>query len=752
MMKRYGIIFFAGWMAMTGCAAGGGDAAKKFNADLPDLLTFQDGRKVGTAAEWPARNTELRQLMMETFTGTLPQEIPGIVKAEVLQQRQEADGSVRREVQVTLGTPHQAALKMWVWQPKGEGPFPVLLTAPRFYQIGWANEALKRGYIVCLYPGLDSHHEEKDYPGYQSLWEGIQKEYPQAGWREIVVKAWLASRCVDYLLDPRFGYPVAKDQIGIIGFSRYGKQALAAAGYDPRITAVIARSSGACGSAPYHFNGREIFGEACCDFAKPWFLESLRDYFGRENEMPIDSHGWLGLIAPRHCMLDTAYNDDGDPTFAAERAYLQGRQVYRLLGHPERLCLSYRSGGHETKPIPDQILPERYRQNLDWFDLAFKRGVAAQSEFPEMLIHHFDWQAWRGQQRPQDVVLADNTGKNTDEKAKIRQQIQWMLGEKPEKLEGRDSVRFLTDEEDWQMGHDNFGVKGTTRLRVSFGAGVAGNVYYNPEVKEPAPAVIFLHPFSYGPGYAMGYGIVGDVTIYHGLAKAGYVVLAYDQCGFGLRLLEGRDFYEKSPHWSRLGRLIEDVRGAVDFLAEGKGQAQGSMPAVRKDQVYVLGYALGGMVGLYAAARDERIAGVASFCGFTPLRTDTDAKITGGIKRWWQWHALLPKLGLFAGREAEISYDYEDVLSLIAPRPCLIVSPTQDRHADNGDIVRCMQAAQKTWQTAGKAGQLTHLCPDDVNRFEAEQRKIFLNWFQKVTQDKQGGVSKSPAGGAISAP
>ena len=191
-------------------------------------------------------------------------------------------------------------------------------------------------------------------------------------------------------------------------------------------------------------------------------------------------------------------------------------------------------------------------------------------------------------------------------------------------------------------------------MPVSFGEKCAATSTTIQTIKTPAPVVIWLHPYSYHSGYNEGYGVQGT-TVYHRLAQEGFVVLAYDQCGFGLRLLEGRDFYEAYPRWSRLGRMVHDVSAAVDFLVDGKGKAQGTMPAVDKGQVYVLGYSLGGMVGLYAAALDERIAGVASFCGFTPLRTDTDDKPTGGIRRLWEWHALQPLLGMFHGREQDIS-------------------------------------------------------------------------------------------------
>jgi pimeloyl-ACP methyl ester carboxylesterase len=209
------------------------------------------------------------------------------------------------------------------------------------------------------------------------------------------------------------------------------------------------------------------------------------------------------------------------------------------------------------------------------------------------------------------------------------------------------------------------------------------------------------------------------------------VVLGYDQCGFGLRLLEGRDFYAKYPKWSRLGRIVYDVCAAVDFLIDGKGRSKGPVPPIRKDRVFVLGYALGGMVGLYAAALDGRITGVASFCGFTPLRSDTDDKPTGGNRRLWEWHALQPLLGLFHGREQDIPYDFDDILSLITPRPCLIVSPRGDRSADFAEVRGCVEAARRAWIMRGTPPNLTHLTPDDINRFQAPEQKIALEWLKQ---------------------
>jgi pimeloyl-ACP methyl ester carboxylesterase len=301
------------------------------------------------------------------------------------------------------------------------------------------------------------------------------------------------------------------------------------------------------------------------------------------------------------------------------------------------------------------------------------------------------------------------------------------LGKQPDSIAFDGRYTFLTPEESAMMGHDRWAPSGVKRMPVSFGANVRGNVYYNPDVKKPAPAVIWLHPFSYGSGYNEGYQ-VDDTTIYHRLAQQGYVVLAFDQCGFGLRLLEGRDFYEHYPQWSRLGRMVYDVRAAVDFLHDGKGAAQGEMPAVDPEQIHVLGFSLGGMVGLYATALDERIAVVASIAGFTPLRTDSDDKPTGGNRRLYQWHALQPKLGLFTKQESKIPYDFDDVLRLIAPRRCLIVAPRRDRFATFDEVVACVERAKSGWLQAGRADALTFSTPDDISQFRSPQQRDYLDW------------------------
>ena len=667
--------------------------------------------------DWPARREEIRSLLLKHFIGSFPEDTPQIHSTEITSSDVLEDGSTRRRIRIVLATPKRVAFEMALWVPKGSGPFPLLLTAPRFYQRYWAEDALERGYTVCLFPGVDSHHREADYAGYDSVWQTVRREFPKATWTEISTKAWLASRCIDYLLSEASTVKIATGQIAIIGFSRYGKQAMIAGAFDERITCVVARSPGSPGSSPYRLTSRHTFAEAPSDFPSEWFLPSLRNFTGRENELPIDAHGWYALIAPRACLIHTAHNDGSEPTFAVEKAYIEGRSVYRQLGAEQNLRIDYRPGGHSSGPPPEQVIRGDRQRNLDWMDLTFGRGLAKRSDFPEELIHNFDWKAWNAEQKPSDRLIAPSTS--------ARERIEWSLGQAPEKQIAVDQPEFLTKPESALMTHDRWTPKGVRRVPIRFGQSVHGNLFFRGGQAEKMPVVIWLHPLSYHSGYNEGYGVQGT-TVYHRLAENGFAVIAYDQCGFGLRLLEGRDFYRYNPRWSRLGRMVADARDAVSFAVEGKGVAKAEIPELDAKRVFLLGYSTGALAALYAGALDERLAGVACFSGWTPLRDASRAVATGGNRRLWELHALQPRLGWYAGREADIPFDYQDVIGQVLAKPCLIVTPKHDRFADHPAVANTMNAVRLAKPEQAKA--LTWLSPDGPNRFQADQHQQFINW------------------------
>ena len=170
------------------------------------------------------------------------------------------------------------------------------------------------------------------------------------------------------------------------------------------------------------------------------------------------------------------------------------------------------------------------------------------------------------------------------------------------------------------------------------------------------------------------------------LVNAGYAVLAFDQAGFGSRMGEFAPFYKRHPHWSLMGRMVEDTTRAVDALAADA--------AIDPARISVFGYTIGGTVGLYAAALDPRIKSVVSISGFTPMRTDTADRGTGGLARYSEERALLPRLGFFIGNESRLPYDFDELIAAIAPRPVLVVEPTMDRATTPADVRQAVVARE----------------------------------------------------------
>ncbi|MGY8687320.1 MAG: glucuronyl esterase domain-containing protein, partial [Verrucomicrobiales bacterium] len=342
---------------------------------------MSDGRRVETAADWPSRRAELGQLWQDTYLGRFPKERPRLVSASLKNLLPRRSGTSAK-IELTFDCPKQPlTFEITLLQRTHDGtPQPLILTQPRHYQMAWADAAAARGYLVCLYPGVDYNHKEEAFPGYENVWKQVSDAYPDLTWHSsLAIQSWIASLAIDFLLSPQkfekpalgltssWRYPIIEDQIGIIGHSRYGKQALYAAAFDERFTAVLARSSGSPTAAGYRFTGRHTFMETTHDFPAEWALSGVKDYFGRENRLPVEGNGLLAMIAPRACRLHTAYHDGGDPTFAVERTYRSAKQAYQLLGAGEKLTLQYREGNHN--PITETHVEE----NLDWFDEVFGR-------------------------------------------------------------------------------------------------------------------------------------------------------------------------------------------------------------------------------------------------------------------------------------------------------------------------------------------------------------------------------------------
>lgn len=676
---------------------------------LPPLLQFADGRPIKTREDWEARRAELRDLLEEWIYGHAPKVAPPAFKAEVLKETR-FPAAIDREVRLTFDCPKPVTFVVHVLLPTtAQGPFPIFMT--QWNHREWALMAVARGYIACYYPGADVNDETPQFAA----------AYPQADWRLLRQRAWMCSRVLDYLVT----LPQAdRARVALTGHSRNGKQSLLAAAFDERITAVISSSAGSGGSVPWRFSSDLYFNESVEVMtrytpASFWFTPRLRFFVGREQYLPIDNHALLGLIAPRACLISDALYDPCGQILGGEQEYLAGREVYRFLGHPEALRILYRPSNHET-------LAKDIENYFDWSDTAFGRMHRV---FPEDLVHVFDWKAWRAKQ--DESKLAPPRG--ADLPAKIR----WGLGEAPALTSTPGSTYGVLPPHMQALvarQPELTSSSAIARESFCFGEYVAGDIYYPSKSKGPLPVILWLHPLNTCFGYNAQQNM-GE-KFYFAMARKGFLVVAFDQVGCGLRQLEKPLFYQRYPQWSLMGKMVRDAQAALDALLSGSPTPDGKglrhawlkIPAIDPTRVTAIGYGMGAQVALYAAVLDSRITAVASFCGFTPMRTDDAAKPTGGLRRLWELYALQPRLGLFDGRESELPYDYDDVLKLVAPRPCLVVAPLYDREADAADVKRCVESARPAWRESGRQDALTLLQPADFNRFQTPQHKLLLDW------------------------
>ena len=654
------------------------------NPWLPDPLRRTDGTIVRTAAAWPARREELLGLFQHYVTGTAPP-APGNVRVASRETRR--DGAITREMLILeFGPDHRGRLRVELLVPEGPGPFPVFLTQENHR--AWAVVAVSRGYIGCIYAGADS---QDDAAAFSTVW-------PDYDWTLLTRRAWAGSRCIDYLATRAEVNPT---QIALAGHSRNGKQALIAAAFDDRIAAVVSSSSGAGGSVPFRLNSDVQLQESVENLTRrhpDWVHPRLRFFVGREDRLPVDQHELIACIAPRACLLSTAINDSVEHVWGLEHVWREARRVYSLFDRAEALSLRHRQFSHATRS-------QDIEDYVDWIDTQFGRGrlhIASTPVYPT----YADWLRASGERidpgRLPPAALSADT----------RTRVAWLLGEAPPLAPTRPDG-YGAEPEHWaQMLYRGPTPTDVEKISLNFGHYLAGDLYRPvaaPNARaQKLPAVVWLHPHSVPFGYIPAYSTI-DRRLYHDWVKAGFAAFCFDQIGTGTRIEELRRFYDRHPHWSMLGRTVADTRAAVDALL--------AQDFIDPKRIYVVGYATGSMAALHAAALDPRIAGVVAVAGFTPMRTDTVDKGTGGVARWAEWLPLVPRLGAFVGHEEKIPYDHDDLLGLIAPRPVVLLEPAIDNQSTSADVRACVENAQKLYARHDRPGALRLVPIDDYNHY-----------------------------------
>src|SRR5262249_55073872 len=145
-------------------------------------------------------------------------------------------------------------------------------------------------------------------------------------------------------------------------------------------------------------------------------------------------------------------------------------------------------------------------------------------------------------------------------------------------------------------------------------------------------------------------------------------------------------------------------------------------------RIYLLGYSMGANIALHTAVLHARVKRGGSFKGFTPMRTETTDRGTGGSARHFREHYLLPRLGAFAGKESPLPYDYDELIAAIAPRPVYVLAAQFDRDATPADVRAAVNQAKKVYALYNAADNLMLDEPWDYNRLPSATQDRVIQW------------------------
>lgn len=297
------------------------DESKVPEYTLPDVLKTSTNTEVKSKITWEkVRRPEILELFEANIYGQMPKTYDSIRYSLTNEDLAAMNGKARmKEVRIEVFNNNESVqIDLVLFVPSEfKNPAPAFLlinnrskrnTSPTRDTISgfWpAEEIIKAGYAAAAFQVDDAAPDNED-----TYTKGVLKLYPEQlqmknGMKAIGAWAWAASRVMDYFEQDN---DIDASEVVVVGHSRGGKASLWAAAEDQRFAICVANNSGNTGAAL----SRREFGETVeiINTSFPhWFSQNYKKYNGNVQDLPVDQHMLIGLIAPRPVYVTSASKD-----------------------------------------------------------------------------------------------------------------------------------------------------------------------------------------------------------------------------------------------------------------------------------------------------------------------------------------------------------------------------------------------------------------------------------------------------------
>lgn len=319
---------------------------------LPNVLQKADGKIVKTKKLWEKeRRPEIISLFKQNIYGQMPAAFDSI-KFELSKKVADAMNGLAclKEININIWNKgNKVTIPIVLFIPNNrKKPSPVFLlinnrskrnTDPTrlVKSTFWPAELLiEKGYAIASFHVADAAPDKKD--SYQN--GVIDQLYPEQltrddGMKAIGAWAWAASRVMDYFESDQ---DIDAKRVAIVGHSRGGKTSLWAGALDQRFAMVFSSCSGNSGASL----SRRQYGETISLINKQfgyWFANNYKKYSNRVDELPVDQHMLIALMAPRPVYTTNAVEDRWADPRGSYLSLVNALPAYQLYGKQPALPL-----------------------------------------------------------------------------------------------------------------------------------------------------------------------------------------------------------------------------------------------------------------------------------------------------------------------------------------------------------------------------------------------------------------------------